>query len=480
MTISLVRLRETLDPRWILRVASFVCILFGALSILATAFPQAKLETYILVSGVSLEEAFGFTFLGFAIRLARLENYRVPVRMVVRTSRFCLLAVGSFGLVGISLLRQPGAVDGNGTPVASSFPASLCFLALGGVLFFNESRENPRTAWAPLALACTQVACCWIAIFLSAAGLASIPWFLSIGFPSVLLLTLVCAGLTRFHLMPEFGGPHLVAGAAAATARQTLPVAIALPILLAVLRNRAEISGYLQPQLGLLLHVLLSAGAMAFLVGWSTIRLAMADRLRESVEAAFKAKEEQQRQIFRVLAEPVWIFDGGGGVQYSNAAAHRFSRADPGDEPVNIADIVGAVQLQAMLGSAFFGHPLAVISLKARTGPDGPTNAQELDSAASSGSVVRASSLKDTETGSPRNYAVAFLSQQPSYQDHSPGLRVILVAGTTPLPDQAEEAASILAMSRALEGYPLTTMIPEPAPPSLTIIDSFRRAGAAP
>jgi PAS domain-containing protein len=347
----------------ILRLASFSCVLFGVVSLLVMIAPAAfpSVAAPLVVS--SPEVALGLIFMGFAVRLSRLERYKSSVHLVLQASRVCLLAVGILGMQGVSLLGWAGermeALPGAG------FAPSLCFVIVSCALMAMGGRyASPRAVTTILTLLTGFVASCWISMFLTAAGLTpQIPLF-HIELLPALLLTLVAATMTLSSASPGIVELLSAGGTTAEAVRQTFPIAISLPVVLAILRHWAERSGYLHPSLGLHIHVLVSAGAMAVIVGWNIYRLGMSRKMQESIEAAASEIEDQYRLLLESLDEPVWIFDRTGTISFANETGARFLRPGMGvGDGAMMTDVLGVQQCRVVFAEAIFGRQVREVTL---------------------------------------------------------------------------------------------------------------------
>ena len=95
------RLRLAWLP-WLLKVSCFVSIALGLLSLLCQFTGQMTVLLRRVL--VSPDEALGLIFLGFAVRMSRLEAHRKTIRIIVKTSRVCLLLVGVSAMAGLRLM----------------------------------------------------------------------------------------------------------------------------------------------------------------------------------------------------------------------------------------------------------------------------------------------------------------------------------------------------------------------------------------
>ena len=316
----------------LLRVSCFFSIAFGILSLLSVWTGQTGGAIGVL--WVSPEEAMGLIFIGFAVRMSRLEAHRPAIRIVVQTSRVCLL------LLGASL-------------VASGQAIGACYLAIGLSLLCKHRRPNYRVDAVLTALVCTFLSSCWVALLLSRAATSPVPEFLRVDFVPLAILTAIACVLSTATRAPGMLKVLAQRGPEAEAARVMFPLAFLIPLVLAILRHQAEGRHLLQPDLGLLLHVLLSAGCMAAMIIWNANRIHSAQRVRESTGVAVAEMETQYRNIFAVLRDPVWVFTPEGALEYANNAASQFSP-------------MGSTQQSALLSAAMLGKQVKELDLKDR------------------------------------------------------------------------------------------------------------------
>ncbi len=349
-----IRIRTAQDFRLILRLTSIVSILTGVLSLLVIVLPQAFSPVIAPVLVRSPEESLGFVFIGFAIRLSRLEQYKRSVRLVLWTARYSLLAAGVLGAQGIGVLNWSGAETAQ--PNAPGLAISFCFILISCSLLTSHG----RSPWSSrvtilLPLLGVFVASCWISMFLVAAGLVpQLPVF-GIAVLPLLLVTLVSFCLALSCATPGLVELLVTDSPAAEVARQAFPAAICLPVVLAILRHWAENAGYVHPSVGLLAHVLISAGSMAAIVGWNIYRLDVGNTVRESIESAAQELESHYRKLLESISEPVWVFDGKGTITFSNVPARTFTRkrGESSDGTgASMLDVLGKGQYEAIVGSA--------------------------------------------------------------------------------------------------------------------------------
>jgi PAS domain-containing protein len=201
------------------------------------------------------------------------------------------------------------------------------------------------------------------------------------------------------------------------------PLAILIPVLLAILRHQAQSAGLLQPDLGLLLHVLMSAGSMFAMIVWNANRIHSAQRIRESTGVVVADMDAQYRDIFAVLRDPVWVFSAEGELEYENGAARQFmaSNGEAG---------LGSVQQSAVLSAAMLGRRVKVLE------------------------------LTDRETFAPRSLAIQYLRVLLTPQGE-PGT-IILVAHVLP-PQDPQPLQSLLDAATSLSQSPPVPTHREPA-----------------
>lgn len=350
---------------FVLRLASFLSVVTGLMTIIGLTI-QAQFPDWMF-SLLSLDEALGLVFLGFAVRLSRLENHSPFARVVGKTSRVCLIAIGLSGAAGLHLVTW-GTAELQ-TVSHSGFASGICYALVGVILSLKRSLADRRIlTWFTL-LCCSYLGACWIAIFLGVAGLIEVPLVLAIGWVPAILITVVCLSFAVLAKAP--GLAEILAGSepSAAAARQIFPLAFIVPLLLAVLRQSAESSGYVHPHAGLLLHVLLSVAFMAGLIAWNSSRLSIAHRVKQSVETAYLDSEEKLMKVVAVVNQPVWILGSDGRVHFSNGAARRYERPATESEPESGTDFaLGKRQQQELISAAYFGKPLRTVIAHPKNG----------------------------------------------------------------------------------------------------------------
>ncbi len=389
-------------PALTLRVSCFLAIALGILSLLSVWTGQTG--GAIAVLWVSPEEALGLIFIGFAVRMSRLEAHSRSVRAVVQTSRVCLI------IVGASLIAGGHAVG-------------ICYLAIGLSLVSKQRLPHIRVDAVLTALVCTFLSSCWVSLLLSRAAMSPVPSLLRVDLIPLAILTAIAYILSTATRAPGVLKVLAQRGPEAEAARVMFPLAFLIPVLLAILRHQAQRAGLLQPDLGLLLHVLMSAGSMFAMIVWNANRIHSAQRIRESTGVVVAEMKTQYRDIFAVLRDPVWVFSAEGELEYENGAARRFMAA-------NGEAGLGAAQQSSVLSAAMLGRRV-----------------KELE-------------LTDRETFAPRSLEVQYLRVLLTPQGE-PGT-IILVAHVLP-PKEPQPLQSLLSAATSLSQSPPAPTHREPA-----------------
>ena len=348
------------------RLSCFFAIALGMLSIMNI---WARLDnTAIRFLLVPPEEALGFIFLGFAVRMTRLEAYRSTIRVVVRTSRVCLLILGASMVLGWRLSDVP-AFGIAGAGASTGLAVGICYFLMG---FYLKVRGGQSGGFAYSALSVilfTYLGSCWVSQILYFSGLGSIPRIVMIRPVSLVILTAGCIALFSLHHKPSLLRRFAQTGPDAETIRSLFPLAFAIPVLLAILRYRAEASGIIVPDVGLLLHVLLSAGSMILMISYSGSRARAARLLSDSKDAIAKLVESQYRDIMQNLQEPVWIFSSEGHLAFRNDAARRLFPPN-GEQEASVkavGAVLGTTQQRVILSAALLGQPVSGLVMRDST-----------------------------------------------------------------------------------------------------------------
>jgi PAS domain-containing protein len=344
---------------WALRISCFVSITLGILSLLRmwTGLGGAAVGPAL----VSADEALGLIFMGFAVRLSRLEANRRTVRIVGYTSRICLILLGMAALAGWRILERNSSWEG-GTSVA----AGASYLLIGIELILRNSSAGKRVHTALTALACIYIGACWVSGLFAALGVAHVPDIFRMHGAVLAVLTGVCAVLTMAARTPGMLRVLMQNGPEAEAARVLFPLAFAIPVVLAVLRQMAESRGLVQSDLGLLLHVLLSAGSMGLMIVWNANRINVGIRLQETAATAARELETQYRDLFEVLQDPVWIFGAQGQLYFRNDAAREFGTPEGrvSDGGTEAETVLGASQQRSVLSAALLGRQVPQVTLR--------------------------------------------------------------------------------------------------------------------
>jgi len=341
------------------RIFCFLAIAVGIVSLLSTWTGETGgvLRHVLLAPG----DALGLIFVGFAVRLSRLEAHRRPIRVIVQTSRLCLLALGVVAIFGSDLTVLLPSTGASGT----GFAAGVIFLLIAGVLMMRVRHAQSEFRSILTAGLCAFLVSCWISLLLASGGLAPVPSVLRIEFLTLLLLSGVGAVLASLIRAPGVLGVLADEGPEASAARLLFPLAFVIPLVLAILRHRAEVEGLLHRDLGLLLHVILSAGSMAIMIVWNAHRISAGARAIRAAEKLMEDFDSQYRAILGAFSEPVWIFDPKGQLIFENRAAGEYGSGEeiPGARFRDPSSALGSAQQRAILSAALFGRRVREIRM---------------------------------------------------------------------------------------------------------------------
>jgi PAS domain-containing protein len=197
-------------------------------------------------------------------------------------------------------------------------------------------------------------------------GVANVPDVFRLHGAVLAVLTGVSAVLAMAARTPGVLKVLTQAGPEADAARVLFPLAFAIPVVLAILRQFAESRGLVQADLGLLLHVLLSAGSMGLMIVWNANRMNVRIRLRETAATAARELEMQYRDLFEVLQDPVWIFGAQGQLYFRNDAARAFATPEGkvSDGATEAETVLGATQQRSVLSAALLGRQVPQVKLR--------------------------------------------------------------------------------------------------------------------
>ena len=178
-------------------------------------------------------------------------------------------------------------------------------MAIGAILVLRNRLSRSRAGTVLTALVGAYLGSCWVSLVLAWASMVAAPGILRVPFVPLAVLTAICLVLSSATRTPGILQVLAQRGPEAEAARVMFPLAFVIPLALAILRYQAESFGWLQRDLGLLLHVLMSAGSMVTMIVWNANRIQAAKRIRASTDVATEALEVQYRDIFAVLRDPV-------------------------------------------------------------------------------------------------------------------------------------------------------------------------------
>jgi hypothetical protein len=341
----------------LLKVSCFVAIALGLLSLLFQwTGPMSGIPRRVLVLP---DEALGLIFLGFAVRMSRLEAHRRTIRIIVKTSRACLLLLGLSAVAGLRLMEPaPGTMA---AARGSGLAEGICFLAIGLILQLRIGRGGNRLQTGLTALLLVYLGSCWTSLLLATAGMTPTPEVLRLSVGTLAILTGIGVVLSTAARTPGVFRVLSQRGPEGEAARLLFPLAFAIPLLLAILRQRVEAKGLLEPDSGLLLHVLLSAGSMVAMMAWNGSRIHSEKRVRDSAGVVVTELAAQYRDIFAVVQDPVWMFSAEGQLQFQNEAAGRYG--PPGETD---SGVLGQAQTGFILSAALLSRRVTEMALRDR------------------------------------------------------------------------------------------------------------------
>ena len=350
-------------PLLLLRIGCFLSIALGTLSLLSivTGQSQGALRSIL----VSPNDALGLIFMGFAVRMSRLEVYRLTIKIIVTTSRLCLFVLGVASVAGLGVIEfiptAPLAQHARGTGLATG----ICYLLIGAHLILKRSVSENRIHSTMTVLVWSFLGSCWISFLLSSAQLLSSPDMLQIDLLPLAVISAIWIALAFASRIPRMMRVFSNGGPEAQAARLMFPLAFVIPLALAVLRHRAESMALVDADLGLVLHVMFSAGSMLLMIIWNANRVSAASRLRDSAKMAVEEAEKHCREMLGVMSDPAWIFGAEGDLLFQNAASKSLcSSANTLAGNSNRAQLVlGLAQRRAILSAAILGRHLANITL---------------------------------------------------------------------------------------------------------------------
>lgn len=359
------------DPAMrLLRILGFVAVALGLISIIISRVDSAP--ALLRWIAVPEDDGLGLIFAGFAVRMARLELLAWNARVVVRTSRFCLVTLGVFRILGFSVGRWGVA---GATSETDGFASGVLAVGMGALLMLRD-KERTRRIRPALTLAMGAFAgVCWVALLLHQTGMIGKPAILTVPVPVLVLFSSLC-----YVLVPEVRLPRRWRGVAGRkeavdAARRLMPLALGIPVVLAVMRHQAERLGWIHPELGLLLHVLFSAGSMGAMIFWNSFRLSADRRVAEAVDQALGDAELHFVESLKAVDNPVWVIGASGELVFQNTAARAFQAPpdDYGPQPL------GVCQQSAVMSASIFHRRVAAIRMQHRaSGQVGSLNLQLL------------------------------------------------------------------------------------------------------
>jgi hypothetical protein len=354
--------RKHHSRNWIfaaIRISSFLSIAAGLVGLVLLRVDTVPPP--LRAMALPMDYALGLIFAGFALRMARLERHSPLVRVIVRTSRWCLIALGASLAAGASISGLLGLPTSDNPAANSHLPVGMAFLLFGSTL---NSRLQSHSTKLPILLALglnALLSASWISVILDASGAATAPALLQMPFTVLIICSAMAYILWRFlrglgtlQLLPE-SSPESEA------TRVLLPVAIAMPICLAILRHQAESHGLIRPEMALLLHVLLSAGGVVALIVWNAHRISSALRIEDDESFRLSDDDTTWLSVLGCVSQPVWVLSGNGDVLFRNAHACQFVSLD--DNSI-VQQGLSNTQRSAIVRAEVLGNRVEKLSLR--------------------------------------------------------------------------------------------------------------------
>jgi hypothetical protein len=355
--------RHLHSGRWI-HQSAVLCIVLGLTVLMAEALaPEIARGPLGWMDKISLDEAVGLVFAGFAVRFAgrRIQagwslKRGVAFSYVASASQIGLIVLAVFGLAGQPIVAE---AVGQPSPVRMSAAAAMSFLFLGAAVGSPRFRLPSRMRALSGMLAGACLCAGWLEQGLAAnyPGLA-IPPAVALALSALTVAVLRDSG-EKYVQVLSAGNP------AGQAARLAMPVALSLPVLLAVIRLKAEAAGVLHPDLGVVLHVLCSMSLMGGVIAWQTGRIASVHAVKEGVVQKLQDKEEQFWTMMRQCSDPVLVFDEGGTVLYSNRAGQFYLGTSGEQKPeVSGPELFSAETWREIVRASLFPGDLSTVTMR--------------------------------------------------------------------------------------------------------------------
>lgn len=318
-------------------LASTLVLGIGALVLIGWQFDIAFLKTGLLggLATMKVNTALGFVITGVGLRIlaARsLKPYDSQKSDSDKPRQVLLIGCALLTiLLGLSTLAQYAfgwdlGIDqllfADPVTAATSHPGrmgintAVNFSLIGvALLLLNERRQASIWVGQLLALA---------ALVISVQALVGFAYNVqvlyqfnlhtsSIAFHTALAFVVLCCGL--LSLYPTQGVMQTITANldGGVVARQLLPAAILLPLVLGWLIVQGYYANYYKPEFGMSLLVLLLIGMQTILIGQSARLLNRNDRKRRKIEADLRESELRFRQITESIDDVFWMANPSAG-----------------------------------------------------------------------------------------------------------------------------------------------------------------------
>jgi signal transduction histidine kinase/DNA-binding response OmpR family regulator len=300
------------------RVASILAIFVGCMVLAGWSFDVGVLER-ILPGLVAMNpiSAVGFVLAGVSAWLLQKQRASLRVR---RIAQACALIVALLGLLKLlqMLIGWESGIDqllfaqkleveaaSTGFPNRMAPNTALCFLLLGGALYFLDGRTR-RGRWPAqyLALAVVGISLPALVGYLyGVTYLYGIASYIPMALHTALTLVVLSVGLLCAR--PERGLMAVVTSRdlEGVVARRLLPAAILVPLVLGWLRLRGQKIGLYGTELGVSLITVANMVVLAALVWWSARLLYRIDRERRRAWEEMRLARERAEEANRAKSE---------------------------------------------------------------------------------------------------------------------------------------------------------------------------------
>jgi PAS domain S-box-containing protein len=198
-------------------------------------------------------------------------------------------------------------------------PGSTSWMLLGAGLMLAQGGTRARRAAVVLALAATLVAALsLIGYVFGADRLYSLPRLTAVAGQTSTLILAVSLGLVA--ALPDRQPARMILerSAAGLLIRRALPVIVALPVVLALLRLRGEAAGLYDTGMGVALLVLALVVVMSAGLWWSAAAVAAHERALGAATHALVENEQRFRRLADAMPQIVFTTDAAGQIGFTN------------------------------------------------------------------------------------------------------------------------------------------------------------------